>query len=183
MTDLSRLPTRDARRRLRAVVEAPRGARVKLTYEPEIEAFEFGRALPLGMHYPYDWGFFPSTRAADGDPLDAMIFHDTETYPGVVVACRPLGVVLLTQRGDGRRRERNDRVIAVPHDARLDEVRAVPARVRDEIERFFLSVVFFEPKDARVEGWQGPRAAERVIREAQRRYEREAHGERSRAKT
>jgi inorganic pyrophosphatase len=44
-------------RQLRMVVETPRGSNIKLEYEPELHAFTVSRALPLGLVYPYDWGF------------------------------------------------------------------------------------------------------------------------------
>ena len=44
-------------RQLRMVVETPRGSNIKLEYEAELRAFTVSRALPLGLVYPYDWGF------------------------------------------------------------------------------------------------------------------------------
>ena len=78
---------------LRVVVETPRGANMKLKYEPELGAFVVSRALTLGLTYPYDWGFIPGTQAEDGDPLDALVLHDSSTYPGVLLSCRVLGMV------------------------------------------------------------------------------------------
>ncbi|HEY5677557.1 MAG TPA: inorganic diphosphatase, partial [Myxococcales bacterium] len=97
---LHRLPPRDGDGAVRVVVEAPRGCGVKLKYDPRLGAFEYGRVLPLGLTYPYDWGFVPGTRADDGDPLDALVLGDVPSYPGVVIPSRPIGVVQVDQKNE-----------------------------------------------------------------------------------
>jgi inorganic pyrophosphatase len=69
---LSNLPTYGDDGAVYAVVEAPKGSSVKLKYDVEFGAFLISRALSLGLSYPFDWGFVPSTRAPDGDPLDVL---------------------------------------------------------------------------------------------------------------
>ncbi len=44
---------------MHVVVETPRGARAKLTFDPELKTFVLSKALMLGLSYPYDWGFIP----------------------------------------------------------------------------------------------------------------------------
>jgi inorganic pyrophosphatase len=90
--DLSTLDPFDDEGILRMVVETPRGAGVKLAYDPNVRTFTVTRALALGTTYPFDWGIIPGTVAEDGDPLDALAVHDNATYPGVILPCRPLGV-------------------------------------------------------------------------------------------
>ena len=65
-----------------------------------------------GLSYPYDWGFIPSTKANDGDPLDVLIIHDAQTFPGVVLRCRPVGILEVEQQAG--QEGKNDRVFAVP---------------------------------------------------------------------
>jgi inorganic pyrophosphatase len=72
---LSNLPTYADEERVHAVVEAPKGSGVKFKYDEKLGAFTVTRALPLGLTYPFDWGFVPSTQAPDGDPLDVLILH------------------------------------------------------------------------------------------------------------
>lgn len=168
MANLESLPARDADGAVRVVVESPRGCGVKLKFDADLGAFVYGRALPLGLTYPHDWGFVPGTKAEDGDPLDALVLSDAPVYPGVVIACRPLGVVLLDQKTKKGGRERNDRLVLVPVTAdrhgELEDPDSLSARMRDEIEHFFLSTTFFSQKDARVRGWKGPGQALQLVR-------------------
>ena len=145
------------------VVESPRGAVVKLKYSPELEAMSISRPLVIGLAYPCDWGFVPSTKGPDGDPIDAAVWWDVPTYPGVVIPCRALAVIEVEQNTAGKStRVRNDRILAVPVAARRET--ALTARVRQELEHFFLAVTAFEGKDARILGWGDSEAALQLIR-------------------
>jgi inorganic pyrophosphatase len=102
--------------------------------------FALARPLLAGLTYPYDWGFIPCTKADDGDPLDILIIHDTATYPGLVLRCRPVGVLELVQTRNGRE-ERNDRVLAHPDRSPLEgavqDVTQLSQRALQELEKFF----------------------------------------------
>lgn len=171
MTDLMRLPLRGQQQgSFHVVVESPRGSTVKLKYEPSLGAFMLSRPLTRGLRYPFDWGFIPSTKGPDGDPLDALVYWDDITWPGVVLPCRPLGTLLVEQKKrDGKpgERERNDRILLVPVAAaraeHLTSHESLSQRERDELEHFFLSVVAFADKDARILGWEDGGAATRMI--------------------
>jgi inorganic pyrophosphatase len=86
MTNLLKLPTFNDDE-IHVVVETPRGSRAKLDYDPKVKTFTLSKSLLAGLTYPYDWGFLPSTRAEDGDPLDVMVLHDAATCPGLVLTC------------------------------------------------------------------------------------------------
>jgi inorganic pyrophosphatase len=151
------------------VVESPRGIAVKIKFSAELGAMMWSRPLPTGMVYPFDWGFVPSTKAEDGDPLDAMIYAEAGTQSGVVVACRALGVLQVEQNVVGKpgQRQRNDRVIAAPatapRESRLTSVTDLSERQRDELAQFFVAVTAFEGKDVKIVGWDGPSAAQALI--------------------
>jgi len=80
------------------VVETPRGSRAKFAYDPKLESFALRKSLLTGLSYPHDWGFVPSTKADDGDPLDIMVIHDATTFPGLVVDCRVIGILQIQQK-------------------------------------------------------------------------------------
>jgi inorganic pyrophosphatase len=125
------------------------------------------RPLNLGLSFPFDWGFVPSTEGPDGDPIDALVYWDVSSYPGVVIPCRAIAVVQVDQRGGGDTRIRNDRVVAVPIEVRREQFSApgdVPARVRGELDQFFLAATALEGKDARILGWAGPDEAVALIK-------------------
>jgi inorganic pyrophosphatase len=171
---LSSLPAYSEDGAVYAVVEAPKGSLVKLEYEIKLGAFTVAHSLPLGLSYPFDWGFVPSTQAADGDPLDILILHEASTYPGVVLPCRPLGVVETDQEEKDSKRERNDRVIVMPawHDrvGEFEHPSDLPSRLKEEIEQFFLSTTFFTAKKPAILGWRGPKKASCLIKETNKSY-------------
>ena len=63
-----KLPVRDKKGDVHVVVETPRGSAAKLEFDPDLQLFTLSKALILGLAYPYDWGFIPSTEGEDGDP-------------------------------------------------------------------------------------------------------------------
>src|SRR3981081_1038984 len=102
MPNLLKLPTWLDKTHIYAVVETPRGSRCKLEYDPKHRVFTLAKPLLAGLTYPYDWGFIPSTKAEDGDPLDVLIIHDAATYPGLVLTCKPIGVLEVLQSSKGK---------------------------------------------------------------------------------
>jgi inorganic pyrophosphatase len=92
-------PTFNADGALHVVVETPRGSAVKFKYDPTLAAFTLSRPLTLGTVYPYDWGFVPSTRAGDGDPIDAMVLWDGTSFPGLVLPTRLIGLLRVDASG------------------------------------------------------------------------------------
>jgi len=165
---------------INVVVESPRGSSVKFKYDPDDEVMTLSRPLPAGLVYPYDWGFVPSTQAPDGDPVDAVILWDASSYPGVVIPCRAIGLIKVEQtNAASKRRERNDRLTMVPIEAPrhrdLTSVFDLPARVRKELEQFFLHAVAFENKAVKILGWSGPEAADRYLRRYQAQHAATGH--------
>jgi inorganic pyrophosphatase len=141
------------------VVETPRGSRAKFGYDPKLETFAFTKSLLTGLTYPHDWGFVPSTKADDGDPL--MVIHDAATFPGLVVTCRVIGILQIEQSSKNKS-ERNDRLFAVPRrshsEQAIKDVRDISRPVQEELEKFFIATDELEDKkaeDPRLEGTKG----------------------------
>ena len=172
---LESLPTRDREGALLAVIEATQGTRHKLKYRPEWNALALSGVLPLGLSFPYDFGFLPSTLGDDGDPLDVLVLADEALLPGTVVPCRVVGVIEAEQQDHGAAEpERNDRLLAVAtHSHRYGECRElgdVAANVLDEIEQFF--VAYNASKRGRFQplARRDAKAATRLVEAGERRY-------------
>ena len=175
------LPPYDEQHNLRVVIETPRGANIKIKFDENLGCFSLSRILPLGVAYPYDFGFVPQTLAQDGDPLDVMVLIDAVTYPGVVISCRLLGALQVEERG--LRGRPNHRLVAVPiKAARKDEVRNfgdLGRRMQQELERFFVTSSSFTSKDPVVRGWVNPDAASEMVQRAIARYKERSEREAS----
>src|SRR4051812_10720516 len=98
---------------LRVVIEAPGGSPFKYKFEPECGEFLLDKALPVGAVFPFDFGFIPSTKAPDGDPLDVLVLLEHPSKLGTIVPARLIGLIKAEQTDQDGKVERNDRLLAV----------------------------------------------------------------------
>ena len=156
------LPAFDSTGCLNVVVESPRGSRIKFVYKADSRVFLAERVLGLGLAYPYDWGFICGTCAEDGDPVDAMVIDHIATYPGVLIKCRPIAMLEMTQVLGGRE-QTNSRVIVVPSWNDADPT-PLSDSVKTQLQQFFLRAVSLTGKHVEVRGWRSADDAARHIR-------------------
>src|SRR5438552_18908900 len=110
---------------LNVIIETAKGSRNKLKYDAERGLFQLSKVLPRGAVFPFNFGFIPSTRGEDGDPLDVLVLMDEPLTTGCLVTCRLLGALEAEQTEDGEA-VRNDRLIAVVEACQAhEEVRSV----------------------------------------------------------
>src|SRR5260370_30505420 len=72
---------------IKVIIETPKCCRNKYAFDPELKVFELKKVLPAGMTFPYDFGFIPSTKADDGDPIDVLVLMDEPAFTGCVLKC------------------------------------------------------------------------------------------------
>jgi inorganic pyrophosphatase len=154
------------------IVETPKGSHNKLKFDPDKAAFRLSHVLPVGMTFPFDFGYVPDTVAEDGDPLDVLVLMDAPCPTGCFVQTRLVGVIELEQREKDGTTVRNDRLIGVATDSEthrdVKRLRDVSSVVIDQIEAFFDQYNRVDGKKIRVLRRRGPRAARRLAAEARR---------------
>ncbi|WP_088240864.1 inorganic diphosphatase [Calothrix rhizosoleniae] len=151
--DLSRIPAEPKPGIVNVLIEITGGSKNKYEYDKELEAFALDRVLYSSVKYPYDYGFIPNTLADDGDPLDGMVLIDEPTFPGCIIAARPIGMLEMIDGGD-----RDEKILCVPDkDPRYAQVKSLddvaPHRL-EEIAEFFRSYKNLEKKVTEILGWK-----------------------------
>ncbi len=168
LADPSRLRPRDEDDDdlIRVVIETPKGSRNKYAFNLEEKVFELKKVLPAGMDFPYDFGFVPSTKADDGDPVDVLVLMDEPAFTGCVLKCRIIGIIE-GQQGDKKETERNDRVVAIEKQnhswADIRHIDDLGKEFREELEEFFVNYHKLSEEEYRVIGVKGPAAARKCI--------------------
>jgi len=149
-----------------AIIDTPRGSRNKYKYDEKNLMFKLGGVLPLGAVFPFDFGYIPSTKADDGDPLDIMILMDEPAFVGCLVPAKLIGVIEAEQT-EGQQTTRNDRLISVAADSRnhshIRFLGDLNKNLIHEIERFFVSYNETKGKKFVVLGRFGPDRALALI--------------------
>lgn len=167
--DLSRIPAQPKPGLVNVLIEIPGGSKNKYEFDKDLNAFALDRVLYSSVQYPYDYGFIPNTLADDGDPLDGMVILDQPTFPGCVIAARPIGMLEMIDGGD-----RDEKLLCVPaKDPRYAEVKTLsdlaPHRL-EEIAEFFRSYKNLEKKVTEILGWKGPETVQALVDECIKAY-------------
>ncbi|MGI8898478.1 MAG: inorganic diphosphatase [Pyrinomonadaceae bacterium] len=152
---------------LNVIVDTPKGSRNKFTFDEKSGLFKLSGVLPAGASFPYDFGFVPSTRGEDGDPLDVLVLMDDPTFVGCLVPARLLGVVEAEQTERNGDTMRNDRLIAVAADSiihrSLKSLETLDENLVGQIEHFFVSYNEIKGKQFKPLGRFGPTRGRRLI--------------------
>lgn len=160
-----------------AIVEAPAGSRVKVYYDPDSHRFRIGKFLPLGMVFPLDFAFIPSTLAGDGDPVDLLILPEASLPVGSIVNVQILGVLEAQQYKAGKKPKRNDRIIARLVESRLfakvQNLDQMGQRFVDELSTFFATYKRLRGQTYEVIAVGGPERAVELILEGADEYEQQ----------
>jgi inorganic pyrophosphatase len=163
--------SKDPGKRVRIVVETPKGSRNKYKWDEKTGRFALSKLLPEGMVFPYDFGFFPDTKGEDGDPLDALILSEEPTFPGCQIDCRLIGVVKASQKEQSHE-VGNDRLIAVAEASvlfvGLSELAELEPAVLRQIEEFFTNYQRVREIEYTVLAREGSTEAKNLLQRAQR---------------
>ena len=151
--DLSRIPAQPKPGVINVLIEIPAGSKNKYEFDKDLQAFALDRVLYSSVQYPYDYGFVPNTLADDGDPLDGMVLIDQPTFPGCVIAARPIGMLEMIDGGD-----RDEKILCVPDkDPRYAQVKSLEDIAEHrlaEISEFFKTYKNLEKKVTEILGWK-----------------------------
>ena len=171
---LDRVPAgKDVPNDCNVVIEIPmRADPIKYEVDKETGAVFVDRFMSTAMHYPCNYGYIPKTLSGDGDPCDVLVLSPVPLITGVVVRCRPIGMLKLDDEAGG-----DAKILAVPIDKlsslyrNVKSPRDLPEIETRQIQHFFEHYKDLEPgKWVRVGSWVESEDARREIVESVERY-------------
>jgi inorganic pyrophosphatase len=174
--NLDRVPTgRDVPNDVNVIIEIPMHAPpIKYEVNKETGAMFVDRFMSTAMHYPCNYGYIPRTLAGDSDPVDVLVLSPVPLITGVVVRCRPVGMLKMEDdAGD------DTKLLAVPIDKLtplyrgITSPRDLPEATTAQITHFFQHYKDLEPgKWVKVIGWMDAEDAKKEILSGIKGYQR-----------
>jgi inorganic pyrophosphatase len=153
---------------LQVIVETPKLSTCKYDYDTKLDLFCLDKLLPLGMNFPYDFGFVPGTKGQDGDPLDVLVIMEHPVLQGALVQCRVVAILEANQMERDGKSVRNDRIVAVSAlSVQYEDIRDLDdlsLQVLREVKNFFIQYNLLAGKKFEPIGWKNAAEAINLIR-------------------
>ncbi|MEO6422309.1 MAG: inorganic diphosphatase [Candidatus Nitrotoga sp.] len=164
---------RDLPNDFNVIIEIPMNADpVKYEVDKETGAMFVDRFMSTAMHYPCNYGYIPHTLSEDGDPVDVLVISPVALITGVVVRCRPVGMLQMTDEAG-----EDAKVLAVPVDKlcslyqKIKSHNDLPELVTSQISHFFAHYKDLEiGKWVKINGWVGVKEAKAEILSGVKRF-------------
>ena len=172
--NLDRVPSgRELPDDFNVIIEIPMNADpIKYEVDKESGAIFVDRFMGTAMHYPCNYGYIPQTLSDDGDPVDVLVITPVPLISGVVVTCRPIGLMEMQDEAGG-----DNKLLAVPIDKVLpiythwqkpEDINQMRLKA---IQHFFEHYKDLEPgKWVKVQGWEGSESARKEVSEGMASY-------------
>lgn len=162
-------PGPDVPEQFLAVVEIPRGSKVKYELDKDTGLLYVDRILYSSVHYPANYGFIPRTYGDDNDPLDVLIMMQEPVAPLSLLRVRPIGLMNMIDHG-----ENDEKIICVhvddPAFNGYYHIWELPEHHLKELKRFFEDYKKLEEKKVLVQDFMGPDKARQVVMKGLRSY-------------
>ena len=167
-------PGEDPPGTLNAIIEIPKGSKVKYELDKASGLLRVDRILFSSVVYPANYGFIPRTLGEDGDPLDVLVLMQESVAPLSLLRVRPIGLLPMVDQG-----QPDEKILCIhlddPAYSGYRDAADLPGHRIEELKVFFEDYKKLENKQVRVMAFHGPREAAPVIEAAMARYEA-AHG-------
>ena len=143
-------------------IEISKGSKKKYELDKETGLIILDRILYTSTHYPANYGFIPRTYSQDKDPLDVLVLCDEVFDPLVLVRCKAIGVVKMTDDD-----AIDEKIIAVcindPSMNTYNDISELPEHLFEEMKHFFTVYKQLEEKNTVVYEINGAEEAKKVI--------------------
>lgn len=172
---LNQLPAgKDLPSDINVVIEIPSNSNpIKYELDKASGMMMVDRFLGTSMVYPCEYGFIPHTLSEDGDPVDVLVVAPFSLQPGIVIRCRPIGLLRMTDESGI-----DAKILAVPVDKLTQRYKHIMKpedlgqETLDMIAHFFNHYKDLEKgKWVKIEEWEGVEAAHQEILNSVKRFE------------
>jgi inorganic pyrophosphatase len=153
---------------IKVFIEVSAGGQVKYELDEKTKELKVDRFLHTAIIFPFNYGSIEGAPGKDGDALDALVLSSEPVEPGVVIMCRPIGLLEMKDEAGI-----DTKIITVPIEkidpvfGKFDNINDIPDATLKEIKHFFKNYKSLEPgKWVEVHRYRNRSEAEKLIKKA-----------------